>query len=63
MSIGYVSGFYRGGSWNFDPQYARVANRYCNILGYRYLYLGVRLVRRCTGALIMCRGPTAPFGV
>ena len=48
MSIGYVSGFYRGGSWNFDPQYARVANRYCNILGYRDLYLGVRLVRRCT---------------
>ena len=36
---------YRGGSWGYTPQFARVAYRYRNSPDYRYLNLGVRLAR------------------
>jgi hypothetical protein len=39
---------YRGGSWSSDPQYARVANRLFNPPDYRYINLGVRLLRTVT---------------
>lgn len=39
---------FRGGSWFFDPQIARVAFRGNFTPGYRYRSLGVRLMRRCT---------------
>ncbi|CAN2048739.1 formylglycine-generating enzyme [Candidatus Magnetomoraceae bacterium gMMP-13] len=35
----------RGGSWDDYPRYVRCANRYCRSPGYRYYYLGFRLVR------------------
>jgi formylglycine-generating enzyme required for sulfatase activity len=35
----------RGGSWNFDPRYARVADRLSDEPGYRDDDLGLRLVR------------------
>ena len=35
----------RGGSWNYYPSRARVANRYRNDPGYRNFYLGFRLAR------------------
>jgi formylglycine-generating enzyme required for sulfatase activity len=35
----------RGGSWNEDPLYARVASRDCNPPGDRFSNLGVRLLR------------------
>ena len=35
----------RGGSWNYDPRLARVAIRYRFTPGYRYDYVGLRLVR------------------
>jgi formylglycine-generating enzyme required for sulfatase activity len=35
----------RGGSWDFDPQLARVAYRSYDDPGYRGNYLGLRLVR------------------
>jgi formylglycine-generating enzyme required for sulfatase activity len=36
---------YRGGSWFYDPRFARVANRLRRPPGYRNVYLGLRLVR------------------
>jgi hypothetical protein len=36
---------YRGGSWNYAPQYARVAGRLNDAPGRRGSYLGVRLLR------------------
>ena len=36
----------RGGSWYYDPQSARVADRYFDAPGFRYYNLGVRLARR-----------------
>ena len=47
-SEGPASGLYRvfrGGGWNYDPQYARVADRRHNAPGVRGRYLGVRLLR------------------
>ena len=37
---------YRGGSWSFVPQYARVAIRNRVAPGFRDRSLGVRLARR-----------------
>ena len=51
MSIESSSGsdrVVRGGSWDYDPQFARVANRNGDAPGRRYSRLGFRLVRRCT---------------
>ena len=45
---GPASGSYRvnrGGSWRYDPQYARVAYRDGDVPGVRYINLGVRLLR------------------
>jgi formylglycine-generating enzyme required for sulfatase activity len=36
---------YRGGSWAYDPEYTRVANRYWHDPGYRLFDLGFRLIR------------------
>ena len=36
---------FRGGSWLYYPQFARVANRIFNTPGYRDINLGVRLLR------------------
>ena len=50
MSIESSSGpnrVLRGGSWSFDLQYARVAFRLGYPPGFRYYYLGFRLMRRC----------------
>ena len=38
----------RGGSWDYVPQFARVAIRSSFAPDYRSNRLGVRLVRRCT---------------
>ena len=38
----------RGGGWGRDPRSARVAFRSSYTPGYRDVYLGLRLVRRCT---------------
>jgi formylglycine-generating enzyme required for sulfatase activity len=49
--VGPASGsnrVFRGGSWRFDPQYARVAFRYSFPPGYRNDGLGVRLLRTVT---------------
>lgn len=40
----------RGGSWCYPPQYARVAYRFGNAPGYRFINLGFRLVRSITPA-------------
>ena len=51
MSIESSSGsdrVVRGGSWDYDPQFARVAYRGSNSPGLRLSYLGFRLMRRCT---------------
>ena len=51
MSIGLESGSDRvrqGGSWFFDPRYARVAIRDYVDPGVRDRRLGLRLIRRCT---------------
>mgnify|MGYP002633712285 CR=1 FL=1 len=38
----------RGGSWFLAPQGARVASRVNDAPGLLILFLGLRLVRRCT---------------
>jgi formylglycine-generating enzyme required for sulfatase activity len=35
----------RGGSWNYDPQFLRSANRSGNLPGHRYLNIGFRVAR------------------
>ena len=43
---GQESRVLRGGSWNLDPEYARAGYRHYDPPGYRYYYIGFRVVRR-----------------
>ena len=37
----------RGGAWNYDAEYARVADRFGNEPGDRDINVGFRLARSC----------------